>query len=1109
MSESIGIEAFLGQARKEEWGYDWLGAAGSYNRALDLMPMPDFLRMGETYERLGYAFYRAAMQAESQEEFRDRMRLSVANYEKAADLFNNIEGLEKLAKTSHCKAMVTYINSWLSADLPAKRELLDECWKLEKEVLKVYEKTIDRMNVGKACNNLMIFLIDRLNIEWNAKSREEIIDEALEYGERAIEIFSTAQDRPQLVQAYITTAFFDKNAAFVTGFQPERREEYRQKALGYHQKAIEISEEIDDAYLIGLSSLCLADARLDILGTSGLQERQHYEKALNCAILTKDNILMAGALWGLNFATTFIATTQEDPDKAREEYKKLDQDWDNAIRHYSLVGHNLGMALSYFLILWSIEWRSGLETTLENRRLLLEKFVELGYRGLNHARLSGSMGATHHSIRALSNALFYLAKIETEPGRKRNFLNESARLIEQGISILKEASATSLVEPKEGNLTASLWALGACQAELANMEENVDEKIRMLENAIASMRSAHETLLKWTKSPWAHIEKPHWFGLGERDAKTGKMLNQLYSLTNNRTLLRKSAEAFEQSIDAYERADVPSRVAEAYWQIAKTYDQLEEYSESAKNFELASKNYGLAAERMPKLKGFYMDYASYMQAWSEIEKARDCHSRHVYGLAEEHFKKAANIHKSLKQWDYLSLNYSAWAQVEHAEDLSRKEQSEEAIQAFEQSDQLFRETKKSLEAQLSKVESIDEKQMATHMLKASDLRREYCMARIALEEAKNLDKKGDHYASAEKYSSVAETFEKIYQLLDSEQDRKEFKLITSLSRAWQKMTLAEAEASPTLYGEASQLFEEAKDLSPSEQAKMLALGHSRFCRALEAGTRFADTRDITMHAAAIRYLESAATYYVNAGFQKASDFAKATRLLFDAYVHMDDAKEENDPEKKTKLCMMAERVLQTAADSFMKADHPEKREQALRLLEEVQEERELALSLTEILHVPSIVSSTTAFPTPTPTYEEAVGLEKFEHAEIQANVITRQKELYVGDNLNLEIELINAGKGAALLTKITNAFPESFEIVEKPEICRVEDSCLNMKGKRLDPLRTKEVKLVLKPKIQGAFSLKPTILYLDEKGKHKAHEPQPVSIIVKELGIRGWLKGEK
>jgi tetratricopeptide (TPR) repeat protein len=550
-------------------------------------------------------------------------------------------------------------------------------------------------------------------------------------------------------------------------------------------------------------------------------------------------------------------------------------------------------------------------------------------------------------------------------------------------------------------------------------------------------------------------------------------------------------------------------VAECCWKAARGYDALGEHLTAAKNFALASDNYKNAAEKIPQLKSFYQDHACYMQAWSEIEKARHHHERQEYGLAKEHFEKAADLHRSLKQWGYLEFNYCAWAQVEKAEELSRNEQSEDAIKVFEQASQLFSETKKSLQTQISKIEDNDEKQMATTMLKATDLRHEYCDARIALEEARILDKKGDHYSSSEKYRSAAEQFERMGQASESEQEQREMKFITTLSRAWQKMTMAEAKSSPTLYVDASQLFEQTEELSPNEKTKMLVLGHSHFCKALEAGTTFIDTRNSAAHQTALQQLASASNYYVRADFENAAEYAKATKLLFDAFAYMDNAEKESDPEKKTRLYTMAEKLLQTSAGSYTKAAHPEKREQVLRLLGKTREERKLAASLTEVLHAPSIVSTTRVLTAPTPTHEEAVGSERFEHADVQANLIIRQKELKVGENLSIALELVNAGKGSAVLTKVTEIIPEGFELAEEPENCRVEDSYLNLRGRRLEPLKTKEVKLVLRPTVQGTFSLKPTVLYLDETGKYKSHEPEPVTIVVKELGIKGWLKGER
>jgi hypothetical protein len=309
--------------------------------------------------------------------------------------------------------------------------------------------------------------------------------------------------------------------------------------------------------------------------------------------------------------------------------------------------------------------------------------------------------------------------------------------------------------------------------------------------------------------------------------------------------------------------------------------------------------------------------------------------------------------------------------------------------------------------------------------------------------------------------------------------------------------------------EASVLFEQASKESHSEATGLLSLGHSRFSKALEAGTKYADTRDPAMHAVALQQLASASNYYMKAGFPSASEYAKATKLLFDAYVYMDNAEKESDPDKKAKVYAMAEKILQTSAGSFTKAEHPEKREQVLKLLTSVNEERELATSLVEAMHTPPIISSTESLNAPTPTQEKAVGSERFEHADVHANLLVHQRELKVGDCVELEIEFVNAGNGSALLTKVAEIVPQGFEVIEKPENCRVEESSINLKGKRVDSLGTKEVKLILKPTVQGTFSLKPTVLYLDENGKYKSYEPEPVTVTVKELGIKGWLKGER
>ena len=1099
VSDASSVDAFLSQAKERERVYDWLGAAEFCVKALNLVSETDFLKLGQVQERMGYAFYRAAMQAESVDEFKERMRLAVANYEKAREFYGRLSERGKTSRMLRCDAMIAYMGYWLASEVSEKKKQLDECWTLTKEALKAFKETGDALDYGKIYNQLSSSAYHKYALEWNFQACEKIIREAMEYGEQTVILLLGVGDSQELARAYVRTALYLVMFGYYFVPDMDDKERHHSKALSYWQKAKELSEENALLELLSISGEGMPWSFDEIL--------VHYEKALGCAKKTNDKSLIGTALDWLAYASFWKAHGIDDPDKRGMIYQKALQYAEETKHQFSLIsfisprGGVLWTGAPHAQYYWRLAYW---ETDPRKRRDLLERAVIDGNQAIKLAETSCYPEIIRDAYHILSKALGSLAQIETNSEEKKRLLENALEPRKESIEITEQ-----LYPFGYWNLGVMWGGLADLQAELSSVEKDPKNRKNILKEAISNKEHCLQLSIKEISYFEKRGDLSYFSSLGHYQYSYGELLNGLYGLTNSNEHQRRAVKAFEEAAESFQKLNMVSRVAECYWKAARGCDVLGEHLKAADNFNLASDNYTNAAEKISQLKDFYQDHALYMQAWSEIEKAKHHHARQEYGPAKEHYEKAATIHKSLKQWSYLTPNYSAWAQVENAEDLSRKEQSEEAIKAFQEAAKLFTETKKSLQPELSKFEDLDERVMATNLIKAADLRREYCIGRIALEEAKILDKNGDHYSSSERYGSAAETFEQLTKALEPEQDQKELKLITTLSRAWKKMTQAETEISPTLYIEASQLFEEAKELSPNEKAKTLALGHSRFCRALEAGTKFADTRDAALHAIAIQHLESAANYYVKAGFQNASEYTKATELLLDAYMHMDKAKKESDPEKKARLYAMAEKVLQTSAGSFMKAEHPEKREQALRLLEKVREDRELALSLSEVLHAPAIVSATTAFSTPTPTHEKAVGLERFEHADIQANVITRHKELKVGENLDLEIELVNAGKGPALLVKLAEIIPEGFELTEKPEIYRVEDSFLNMKGKRLDPLKTEEVKLILKPKVQGVFELKPKILYLDENGKYKSHEPEPVTITVKELGIKGWIKGER
>jgi len=212
--------------------------------------------------------------------------------------------------------------------------------------------------------------------------------------------------------------------------------------------------------------------------------------------------------------------------------------------------------------------------------------------------------------------------------------------------------------------------------------------------------------------------------------------------------------------------------------------------------------------------------------------------------------------------------------------------------------------------------------------------------------------------------------------------------------------------------------------------------------------------------------------------------------------------------RRWNIYWLARMVLREYAEVYLERNQEGDREkahgllnQALELFQKIRAKKDIeeTMTLIEALHT-----------RPTETSKKAVGPRSYEHAYVECNIIATPKELKIGESLELEIEVTNTRKkGTILLTKITEAIPEGFAIIRKPELYRMEDNCLNMKEKRLGPLKTEEVKLVLTPKVQGTFHIKPKIVYLDESGKEQTYEPKPISVTVKELGIKGWLKGER
>ena len=1099
MSKIRSLQSILAQAKEKEKKYDWLRAAEYHDKAqVGILKQKDFLKAGEVQERIGFCFHRAAMQAGSQEEFRERMRHAIEANEKAHRSYEKLQGKQRDARRLRCDAVVKYLGYWLTSNPSEKRKLLDDCLELEGKALASFLESGDMLEYRRTYNELSLVFFCRVFLEWDRQTLKGILEKGLKWGKKAIADLPSHYDLyEEIAGIYFTLATCLSDSGFYLISESEKIDTYRLEAVKHLSKAVELSKKANDAFFLGLSHLWLG------INTGEEEAVRHHEKALEYGKRTRDNFLIANSLDYLAYDNYWKALATEDPEKRRKLAEKAMQFYEKAHDHYCIIsfmsprggfiGPPSGQAEHYYqLALWEPNSKKRLE--------FLEKSEKLGMEALKLAEDSDMPMVIAQVLHVTSKALQAQARIEPNPLEKRSRLEKALRYRERTIEVFGQLTPFFY-----WNRGVMLNYLAGIKAELADIEPDPENKTRLLEEAVLSKKECLKLCNRVMPDFERKGETTLFAALRNYQDTYATLLTRLYESTNKPEYLRKAMAALQEAIKSASKLDMISLIAESYWKVAKAQDIMGEYLEASRSFKRASESYVKAAEKVPQLKDFYQDHASYMQGWNEIEKAKYHHAEKQYGQAKENYEKAANLHKSTERWDYLSPNYLAWARLEEAEDLSRGERTKEAIQLFKKAARFFREAKNTLRVATDRIENIDEKDLAERLIKALGIREEYCRGRIILEEAKVLGRHGDNAASSRKYGLAAKRFQKVLDKIEREscftdatitKDRQELTPIIYLCRAWQMMKKAEAEASPELYLEASQLFDKAKEHSFNEKAKLLALGHSRFCKALVAGTRFEDSRDMMLYLSATQHLESAANYYVKAGFKIASEYAIATQRLFDAYIYMANAKKEADPGKKARYYIIAEKVLQTSIGSYLKAKHPAKSEQVRRLLEKVREERELAVSLSEVLHAPTITSSTASFVTPTPSEETAVGLERFEHANIQASLILPKKDIPVGEDFELEIQIANVGKGTVLLAKVEGIFPPSFELVAKPNYCYFDDTHLNMRGKRLDPLKTEEIRLILRSFDKGTFEIQPKIIYVDEAGQQMISELEPVAIEV-------------
>ena len=1085
-------DSSLGETRvhasEKEGKYEWMAAADIYQRALDKLESTEpAFEIAQIMEGAAKSYFKGAFQAENREEFKRRIQLAHSSHEKAQVLFEKA-GLLGLSKTSTARGL--FSTFWLADDPRKKKEVVGRCIELADEAAQKFSREGDRRDLAETHRDLLTYIAEAMNLINESGPLKDLLERGVRTGEAAVSEFEALGENEGLLDSVYTTLELLGPIQF--GLESSRSQGLVVESGSLIKKLTEASEKAETPYALCLSNEAAAWTALKLEGNQS-SALKLFETAKSMAERTGDSLLIGRVLSEIVYTSFWPDVRGENEEDWREALEKGVEYASTAIRHLEIPSH--GGWLEY--VHWScaecyISLAIFVETEQEKKKEYLRKAVEISRKGIIYENHTWLTTISH----VLSKAMYYLATMESDRQEKIQLLRAALPIREEAVRIQQR------FDPQSWNVGAAHNYMALVKAELSVLEHSPTRKSELLQGAVLDMQKCVNLCRRWSTNS-AEMR-----ALASYEESYGDILLELYQLTNHADAVQRALKAYNEATALHTGIGHPGPLAPLRWKAAEIYDGIGNFKEASNAFMKAAEDYRLAAVRIPGSASTFGELSTYMEAWSIIEEARVHHNEEQFLLAAENYNRVSSLLKNTRAWSHLSKHYVACSFLEGGEALSRQERHDASVESFTAAANAFHESRDELEGLPNESLIVHGKEEMKNWVWITEGRQRYCQGRIDLEEAKILDKRGEEEASGRKYLSASQVFRVLLTGARSEQDRNEFETLVLFCDGWAKMKEAETKGTPELYSEAADCFAKIEKVPTRRRTRLLALANARMCNALESGTRFRRTRNLQLYSDIKNQLDTAADYYEEAGFKNAADWTRATQRLFDALAYKATAEVELEPKKKTELYHLAEKHLDLAAKLYGDAGFPGKGDEVRRHLKRAREEKELLLTPLEALAENPAISRASTI-APSLTDDQAVGLERFGTANVVGNLSLPERELSVGADLTIELELANIGKTAATLVKLENIVPEGLELDREKVSFRVEDNYIDMKGKRLEYLKTHEVKIPMRALTKGSFELRPRILFVDDKGNYKSYEFEPTTVTVRELGISGWLKGPK
>ncbi|MDY6966775.1 MAG: hypothetical protein SVM80_12565, partial [Halobacteriota archaeon] len=831
------LHHLLNLAEDEKKTYRYEKACELYEDAIKLIPEDNLKETAELHFTLGETYECASYCAKTIEDAVRFFELSKRSYDTSRELFKRAgdDG-----RAFECSGLIDFIEASLSEDLKVAIGLFKKSAESFERAMEIYSQRKDEMGYSRALSRLFF---DNSSLVFYQVKHDDILTvfektrPLMEEGWDILKKMDGLRVYPHLLFFIYGCAFWILGATMNLPKKYWSEEMYRAEEIG--KELLALLEDSDDD--LQLSLAYLLNSNIKYMFTLGMLEKEgerkiYFKQGVNYVDLGLPYAEKTG--WNSNISYLYMNRyVLLSMGQLTMNLKEIFDDIDLSIRYEDLILPKF--ARVSHIVGSSVYTGVSLRTFLpqKERRSLAEKSLEILKEVVEETGLGTLTRSIPHDSILYTNYCWnyvFLAESSSEKEEQKKYIEKAVNAAEKA----KEAVSDLKGGYNQSSAYSSLWTAFKSMANLTEDFEKkkeflkiaVDYAERLLENPSAAMTGELATMRGTISARFI----------------LGDLYQELGILSKDEGSLKKAYLTFLEALKDSKRREYTYMVASTHQRLASVEENMDDRLSSAEHYQKASDTYKEALETLTSEKMIKKveELCEYTRAWNLIELARLHHDREEYLLASEKYKEAGTVLFDLKNYKFESSYYSSWAKMEEAGQFSKDEMHKDAVDCFEAASESFSASANILNDKLKKTKDPKECERIIKLEKAARLRASYSKARARIERGRILGKEGKKLDAAKEYHKGASTFEEICTSYELDSGKEEYLAILSLCQAWESMELAEIENDPERFKKAAVLFDEASGIFSEKRMKLLALGNSSFCKALENGCKFDQVEEI-------------------------------------------------------------------------------------------------------------------------------------------------------------------------------------------------------------------------------------------------------------------------